>query len=69
MSKLQTLTFLSHLTNLLKRLIVAFLMLYGYNLLVPAVAIIPINIVTVILLTIFGLPGLIVLIIIRLLVY
>ena len=52
-----------------KKLIVGFLMLYGYNLLVPAAAIIPINLFTVILLTIFGLPALICLIVIRLLIY
>ena len=60
---------LNKLTNILKRLIVGFLMLYGYNILVPAAAIIPINIITVILLTIFGFPGLIVLIIIMVLIY
>lgn len=60
---------LSKLTDILKRLVVGFLMLYGYNILVPPVALIPINIITVLLLTIFGLPGLIFLIVIRLLVY
>lgn len=60
---------LNKLANILKRLIVGFLMLYGYNILVPAAAIIPINIITVILLTIFGFPGLIVLIIIKVLIY
>ena len=52
-----------------KKIIVGFLMLYGYNLLVPSAAFIPINIITIILLTIFGIPGLIFLIIIRLIVY
>lgn len=60
---------LNKLTNILKRLVVGFLMLYGYNILVPAAAIIPINVITVILLTIFGFPGLIVLIIIKVLIY
>lgn len=60
---------LNKLTNILKKLIVGFLMLYGYNILVPAAAIIPINIITVILLTIFGLPGLIILIVIKVLIY
>lgn len=60
---------LNKLINILKRLIVGFLMLYGYNILVPAAAIIPINIITVILLTIFSFPGLIVLIIIKVLIY
>ncbi len=60
---------LNKLTIILKKLVVGFFMLYGYNIIVPAAAIIPINIVTVILLTIFGLPALIFLIIIRVLVY
>jgi len=60
---------LNKLTQILKKLVVSFLMLYGYNIIVPTVAIIPINIVTVLLLTIFGLPALIFLIIIRVLVY
>ncbi len=60
---------LRKLYRLLQRLVVGFLMLYGYNLLVPAAAIIPINIITVILITIFGLPALLFLIIIRVLVY
>ncbi len=60
---------LDRITNILKKIIVGFLMLYGYNLLVPSAAIIPINVITVILLTIFGLPGLIFLIIIKLIVY
>lgn len=55
--------------NILKKILAAFFMLYGYNILVPAVAIIPINIITLVILTIFSLPGLIFLIIIRLLIY
>ncbi len=57
------------ITNILKKILAAFFMLYGYNILVPAVAIIPINIITIVILTIFSLPGLIFLIIIRLLIY
>lgn len=60
---------LNKFTQTLKKLVVGFLMLYGYNIIVPAAAMIPINIITVILLTIFGLPALIFLIIIRVLVY
>ncbi len=60
---------LNKFTQILKKLVVGFLMLYGYNIIVPAAAMIPINIITVILLTIFGLPALIFLIIIRVLVY
>lgn len=60
---------LSKLVNGLKRLVIGFCMLYGYNLIVPAEALIPINIVSVIILTIFGIPGLLFLIVIRLFVY
>lgn len=60
---------LNKLSHFFKKLIVGFLMLYGYNLIVPAAAIIPINIITVILITIFGLPALIFLIIIKVIVY
>ncbi len=60
---------LDKLIFVLKKIITSFVMLYGYNLLVPAVAIIPINTITIILLTIFGLPALIFLIVIRLLIY
>lgn len=60
---------LSKLGKVLKRILVGFLMLYGYNILVPAAAIIPINIITVLTMTILGIPGLFVLIVIRLLVY
>lgn len=60
---------LNKLTQILKKLVIGFLMLYGYNLIVPVAAMIPINIITVILLTIFGIPALIFLIIIRVLVY
>ena len=59
----------AQITNILKKILAAFFMLYGYNILVPAVAIIPINIITIVILTIFSLPGLIFLIIIRLLIY
>lgn len=55
--------------KIFKKLITAFLMLYSYNILVPSDAIIPINIITLILLTIFGLPGLLILITIKLLIY
>ena len=53
----------------IKKLIMSFFMLYGYNLIVPAKAIIPINIITVLLLTIFSVPALIILIIVKLLIY
>ena len=60
---------LSKITNAFKRLLMGFFMLYGYNILGPAAAIIPINIITVLILTILGLPGLVALILIRVLVY
>ena len=36
------------ITKYIKKLIMSFFMLYGYNLIVPARAIIPINMITVI---------------------
>ena len=57
------------ITKYIKKLIMSFFMLYGYNLIVPARAIIPINIITVLLLTIFSVPALIILIIVKLLIY
>lgn len=60
---------IKQITKYIKKLIMSFFMLYGYNLIVPARAIIPINMITVILLTIFGIPTLIILIIIKLLIF
>ncbi len=57
------------LFKMLKKFIMSFFMLYGYNVIVPATAIIPINLVTVLLITIFSIPAFIFLIIIRLVVY
>ena len=52
-----------------KNIIKSFFILYGYNLLVPSTAIIPINYVTVVALTIFSIPALITLIIIKLFIF
>ncbi|MBR2588257.1 MAG: pro-sigmaK processing inhibitor BofA family protein [Bacilli bacterium] len=52
-----------------RKTIMSFLILYGYNILVPARAIIPINIITVFLITLFNIAGLILLITIKLLIY
>ncbi len=60
---------LNRLFKMLKKFIMSFFMLYGYNVIVPATAIIPINLVTVLLITIFSIPAFIFLIIIRLVVY
>ena len=60
---------LSKITKALRRLIMGFFMLYGYNVLVPPEAIIPINLITVLILTLFGLPGLMFLVIIRFFIY
>ena len=60
---------LTKITKVLKRILVSFFMLYGYNLLVPSEALIPINFITVIILLIFEVPGLLFLIIIRLFIY
>ena len=60
---------LNKLFKLIKKFIMSFFMLYGYNVIVPMAAIIPINLVTVSLITIFSIPAFIFLIIIRLIVY
>ena len=61
---------LKKLFNLLKRVVISAFVLYGYNLLVaPINLIIPINTITVSLLTIFGLPALFSLIIILIVVF
>ena len=56
-------------SKILKKILMGFFILYGYNILVPAQALIPLNIVTILVTSFFGLPGLTSLIIIRLLVY
>ncbi len=56
--------------NIIKKIVVSAFILYGYNLLVgPLNLYIPINIITVLLLTIFGIPALISLIVILLIVF
>lgn len=60
---------LNKLFKTFKKLIMSFFMLYGYNVIVPATAIIPINLITVLLVTIFSIPAFIFLIVIRLVVY
>ena len=60
---------LSILKKIFKKITLGFLILYGYNILVPAKAIIPINLITVTITTIFGIPGLIMLLIIKILIY
>ena len=60
---------LNKLFKTFKKLIMSFFMLYGYNVIVPASAIISINIITILLITIFSIPAFIFLIVIRLVVY
>lgn len=60
---------LNKLFKMFKKIIMSFFMLYGYNVIVPATAIIPINLITVLLVTIFSIPALVFLIVIRLVVY
>ena len=48
---------LNKLFKILKKFIMSFFMLYGYNIIVPAQAIIPINLITVLLITIFSIPA------------
>lgn len=58
------------LVSLIKRIIVSAFILYGYNLIAaPLNIIIPINVITVLLLSIFGIPALLSLILIFLLIY
>ena len=59
----------STVTKIFKRILVSFFMLYGYNILVPAEALITINVITVIILSLFEIPGLLFLIVIRLFIY
>ncbi len=60
---------LNKLYKFFKKITVSFFMLYGYNLLVPASAIIPINLITIVLIAIFSLPALLILIVIKLTIY
>lgn len=57
------------LIKIIKKIIMSFFILYGYNNIVPAAALIPINLITISLITIFSIPALIFLIIIRLVIY
>lgn len=59
----------SKVFKIFKRIVFSFFMLYGYNLLTPSVALIPINLFTVLTLTVFEIPGLLFLIVIRLFVF
>ena len=60
---------LSITKKILKKITMGFFILYGYNILVPAKALIPINLITVTITTILGIPGLLILLIIKLLIY
>ena len=56
--------------NILKRIIISAFILYGYNLIVTPINLtIPINLITVGLLTMFGIPALFALIIILIVVF
>lgn len=56
--------------KIIKKLIISCFLLYGYNLLVqPVGLIIPINIITVLLVTVLGVPALLSLIFILVLIY
>ena len=57
------------LYKIIKKIIFSFFILYGYNVLVPASAIIPINVITVFLVTILNFYSLFFLIAVKLLVY
>ncbi len=52
------------IVNVLRKVVVAFLILYGFNLLVSSINIfIPINIITLLVVTFLGIPGLLSLIV------
>lgn len=56
--------------NILKRIIISAFILYGYNLIITPINLtIPINLITVGLLTVFGIPALFALIIILIVVF
>ena len=60
---------LRKLYKFLKKIIISFFILYGYDRLVPTKVIIPINIITVLLTTFFNVPIIVALIIIKLIFY
>ncbi len=60
---------LTKIFKVFKRILLSFFMLYGYNVLTPSAALIPINIFTVLVLALFEIPGLLFLIVIRLFVF
>ena len=60
---------LSNITKIIQKLLMGFCILYGYNILVPSEALIPINLITVTITTIFGIPGVLSLIVIKVLIY
>lgn len=57
------------LYKLLKKIVVSFFLLYGYNVIVPYTAIIPINLITISLILVFKWPALLMLITIKILIY
>lgn len=60
---------LNQLYKIFKKIVTSFFIMYSYNIIVPASAIIPINLITVSLLTIFNIPALLGLIIIKIVIY
>ena len=58
-----------NIIKIIKKILIGFLILYSYNVLVPAKAIIPINLTTIFITTILSMPGLIILIIVKILIY
>ena len=59
----------SVIIKIVKKITIGFLILYSYNMIVPAKAIISINKLTIIITTLLGIPGLVILIIIKFLIY
>ncbi len=61
---------LKKIINIIKRIIFSICLLYGYNIIIAPIAmIIPINVITILLVTILGVPALLALIFVALFVF
>lgn len=61
---------LKNVLKFIKKIVISFFLLYGYNLLIqPIGLIIPINLITILLITILGIPAMLALIIILVMIY
>lgn len=60
---------LSIITNIIKKIFMGFLIIYSYNMLVPAEALLPLNLITILVTSLFKISGLLSLIIIKIIIY